>query len=298
MHQASTSKSNSDPLDRGAHPKRRSRRPDRSERSLVCLVQSLVERRIVIELRNDVIVRGHVDSVDEFMNMTLSAVKVQTLEGIRSNYEFMYLKGRNVRYIHLPAALDVKEALDDQRKKTIEMRMEDLKYRLRNPLSALVKGDGGEGHHHDQQMMMRDSRLHDNSLHPVDSSTAHVSGPSSSRNNSQHQVSFSLWSHGQQSQSDQMRNVPLSSASSKGVQISYNNSELSHLHGSLRSSSAAVTALQAGMQLQEAEEADKAHDHHTEYDESVVEAERERMLKEMEEGFDFDLGDEDDVYCD
>jgi hypothetical protein len=48
-------------------PRRRSRRPDRSERSLVCLVQSLVQRRIVIELRNDIIVRGHVDSVDEYM---------------------------------------------------------------------------------------------------------------------------------------------------------------------------------------------------------------------------------------
>ena len=36
------------------------------------------------------------------------------LQGTRSNYEFMYLKGRNVRYVHLPAALDPSEAIEAQ----------------------------------------------------------------------------------------------------------------------------------------------------------------------------------------
>ena len=46
------------------HPRRR---PERSERSLVCLIQSLEGRRVVIELRNDVIVRALLETVDDFM---------------------------------------------------------------------------------------------------------------------------------------------------------------------------------------------------------------------------------------
>lgn len=39
----------------------------RAERSLVCLIQALEGRKVVVELQNDVIIRGVLDEADEFM---------------------------------------------------------------------------------------------------------------------------------------------------------------------------------------------------------------------------------------
>ena len=51
------------------------RRPERSERSLVCLIQSLEGRRVVIELRNDMIVRALLETVDDFMRSVHACMK-------------------------------------------------------------------------------------------------------------------------------------------------------------------------------------------------------------------------------
>lgn len=47
--------------------KLRRRLPPREETTLVCLVKSLVERRVVVELRNDILLRGRLDDVDDFL---------------------------------------------------------------------------------------------------------------------------------------------------------------------------------------------------------------------------------------
>lgn len=39
----------------------------RSERSLVCLIQALEGRKVVVELQNDTIIRGTLDEADEYM---------------------------------------------------------------------------------------------------------------------------------------------------------------------------------------------------------------------------------------
>lgn len=43
------------------------RRFQRSERSLVCLIQALEGRKVVVELRYDVVIRGRLDAADDFM---------------------------------------------------------------------------------------------------------------------------------------------------------------------------------------------------------------------------------------
>ena len=48
-------------------PRRRRKLPPRSETTLVCLVKSLIERRVVVELRNDTLVKGQLDDVDDFL---------------------------------------------------------------------------------------------------------------------------------------------------------------------------------------------------------------------------------------
>lgn len=50
-----------------------------------------------VELRNDAIVRGLLDSADAGMNLTLSAATWQPLQGDAQAAEFLFLRGNNVR---------------------------------------------------------------------------------------------------------------------------------------------------------------------------------------------------------
>uniref|UniRef100_A0A388K9E8 LSM domain-containing protein n=1 Tax=Chara braunii TaxID=69332 RepID=A0A388K9E8_CHABU len=44
-------------------------RPPRSERTLVCVIQSLVGMEVVVELRNDLTIRGNLDECDDYMKL-------------------------------------------------------------------------------------------------------------------------------------------------------------------------------------------------------------------------------------
>jgi small nuclear ribonucleoprotein (snRNP)-like protein len=114
----------------------------RSERSLVCLIQSLVGKKATIELRTDIMVKGILISVDEWMNMTLNAVTTTRLDGRQESFEWMYLKGRNVRMFHLPRSLDPAASIEAHRLSIIETRMTQMKERLRYPLARIEKGMG------------------------------------------------------------------------------------------------------------------------------------------------------------
>lgn len=56
-------------------PRKRKRAPliKNEERSLVCLIQALVGRKVVVELRNDLIIRGKLDVVDEYLRYVIAS---------------------------------------------------------------------------------------------------------------------------------------------------------------------------------------------------------------------------------
>ncbi|KAJ9531060.1 hypothetical protein QJQ45_000941 [Haematococcus lacustris] len=124
----------------GDNPRRRrrtaQRRPGREERSLACLIQALEGRRVVVELRSDIIIRGLLDEADEFLKC-----------GVKTSHEFLYVKGRNIRFVHLPKALDPGQAIEAQRKKLVDLRV--AAFKARQALARLDKGEpalqhGGE----------------------------------------------------------------------------------------------------------------------------------------------------------
>ena len=117
----------------------------RSERSLVCLIQSLVGKKATIELRTDIMVRGMLESVDDYMNLTLTHATTTRLDGRQSSYEWIYLKGRNVRMFHLPRGLDPAASIESHRQMIIETRLAQMKERLKNPLARIEKGAGASG---------------------------------------------------------------------------------------------------------------------------------------------------------
>ncbi|GLC37277.1 hypothetical protein PLESTB_001141000 [Pleodorina starrii] len=116
--------------------KRRRRRPPREETTLVCLIKSQVERKVVVELRNDILLRGRLDDVDDFLNMSLSEVIFQTVEGHKVEYESIYVKGRNVRFVHLPRSLDPAKAIEAYRRKVVRTKLEAAQERARAMGSA------------------------------------------------------------------------------------------------------------------------------------------------------------------
>ncbi|EFN54928.1 hypothetical protein CHLNCDRAFT_14874, partial [Chlorella variabilis] len=80
--------------------------------SLACFVQALEGQRVVVELRYDSIIRGQLLAADDQLNLQLGEASYQALQGERRSCEFLYVKGRHIRFIHLPGNLDPAAAIE------------------------------------------------------------------------------------------------------------------------------------------------------------------------------------------
>ena len=114
---------------------------DRTSRTLACFVQALEGLQVLIELRYDTLIRGVLDQVDEHMNLTLSNVVVERMsDGVKHEVPFMHVRGRVVRYVHVPSSVRPHTAIEDHRKRISEARQ--LHAREAAHLSRpLLKGD-------------------------------------------------------------------------------------------------------------------------------------------------------------
>ena len=92
----------------------------RADSTLLCFVKALAGLHVVVELRYDTIIRGKLDSIDDQMNLTLTGVSMQPLQGRGQNLDFLYVKGRHIRYIHLPGSLDACKVVESHRARTRE----------------------------------------------------------------------------------------------------------------------------------------------------------------------------------
>lgn len=108
---------------------------------MLCLIQSLEGRRVLAELRGDTLVRGKLDMVDDYMNLTLSDATVTPLQGTEARYPFLYVRGRNIRFVHLPKSLNPEELIEMHRKRIVDGKLEELRERLRNQMPRLSKGE-------------------------------------------------------------------------------------------------------------------------------------------------------------
>ena len=113
----------------------------RTPRSLVCFVQALEGLHVLVELRYDLLIRGMLDQVDEHMNLTLSEVIVEKMSnGSKQEMPFMHVRGRVVRYVHVPGSVRPHTAIEDHRKRVLDAKQ--LHAREAAQLSKpLLKGD-------------------------------------------------------------------------------------------------------------------------------------------------------------
>lgn len=86
------------------------------QNSLLTLIQALQGEVISVELRNESSVTGVLNSVDMYMNLTMSHVEFSYTNGSTATFEQFYVQGHNVRYIPIPSHIDMKLAVEAQLK--------------------------------------------------------------------------------------------------------------------------------------------------------------------------------------
>ncbi|KAF5208500.1 putative U6 snRNA-associated ribonucleoprotein [Clavispora lusitaniae] len=68
--------------------------------------KTLVDQEVVVELKNDIEIRGTLKSVDQFLNLklhnvsTVNETKYPQLQAVKT----LFVRGSNVRYVHLSAS--------------------------------------------------------------------------------------------------------------------------------------------------------------------------------------------------
>ena len=90
-------------------------KPPRNERSLVCFIQALVGTTVVIECRDDVALRGHLEQCDEGMHCTLTNAIRVTPEGHKTKLERVFVRARMIRYVHFAPTIDPLELIEQKR---------------------------------------------------------------------------------------------------------------------------------------------------------------------------------------
>ncbi|XP_003736982.1 U7 snRNA-associated Sm-like protein LSm10 [Galendromus occidentalis] len=83
-------------------------------RSLLCLVQALEGRETTVDLRNETEVVGTIEVVDGRMNIQMSDAVVTMPNGSSRQFSFLHVRGRNVRYVHIPPDVNIMKTIEDR----------------------------------------------------------------------------------------------------------------------------------------------------------------------------------------
>ena len=114
----------------------------RVPRSLACFVQALESQQVLVEVRYDLLIRGCLDQADEHMNLTRSQVTVEKMsDGSKQEMPFMHVRGRVIRYVHVPSDTKPHTAIEDHRKRVAEARQIHARQAAQSS-KQLVKGGG------------------------------------------------------------------------------------------------------------------------------------------------------------
>lgn len=67
----------------------------------------LINKAVLIDLRNETSVAGRVTDVDAYMNITLNEVVYIDQKGLQYEFENFMIPSRTLRQIHLPESVDI-----------------------------------------------------------------------------------------------------------------------------------------------------------------------------------------------
>lgn len=113
--------------------------------TLAVFLQALVGSQCIVELDNDTVVRGGLETVDARMNLVLKNVKIKDVYGRMRESECIHIRSNVIRYVHLPPKADPFTAVKTHARRLQTARREN--YTKQQRMQAPVKGDGGRDYH-------------------------------------------------------------------------------------------------------------------------------------------------------
>lgn len=90
--------------------------------SLTGIVAGLEGEYTTIDLRNEAIVTGKIESVDGQMNINMEDVTFYDARGIKQSFEKFYVKARTIRHVHIPKNFSPEELFTRQEKKIFKKK--------------------------------------------------------------------------------------------------------------------------------------------------------------------------------
>eukprot|EP00808_Paulinella_micropora_P031220 g30543.t1 len=99
--------------------------------SLVIVLKAMVGMRVRIDLKNDTVLVGRLEEVEDTMGMKLTRVKRTLPEGEKEEQENVILKGSQIRYVHIPDAVNIPKLLEAH-----ENKLKRAKGKARRPKHA------------------------------------------------------------------------------------------------------------------------------------------------------------------
>ncbi|KAK7076162.1 lsm10, U7 small nuclear RNA associated [Halocaridina rubra] len=81
--------------------------------SLACLAMGMQGWKTTIELNNDSYVSGRIVEVDAKMNMEISEARYTDGNGKSLNLDNFHVRGRKIRYVHIPDQVDIMKMLEE-----------------------------------------------------------------------------------------------------------------------------------------------------------------------------------------
>lgn len=85
------------------------------ERTLLCVIKALQGLHILVELQNDVYIRGVLDDCDDAMNVTIKDASMEDVEGNEKKLPLIFIRGSNIRFVHIPDSVNVSDAVEEMR---------------------------------------------------------------------------------------------------------------------------------------------------------------------------------------
>eukprot|EP00243_Klebsormidium_subtile_P007656 TRINITY_DN3435_c0_g1_i1.p3 TRINITY_DN3435_c0_g1~~TRINITY_DN3435_c0_g1_i1.p3 ORF type:complete len:110 (+),score=20.90 TRINITY_DN3435_c0_g1_i1:635-964(+) len=73
--------------------------------------------KVLVELKNDVTVKGVLDECDLGMNIVIKDAIQENLQGVKTELALMFIQGRRIRFIHIPKSVNVSDAVEAQRER-------------------------------------------------------------------------------------------------------------------------------------------------------------------------------------
>jgi small nuclear ribonucleoprotein (snRNP)-like protein len=73
----------------------------KGQRTLICLLQGMVGTQATIELRDESVVHGEIESVDMNMGVALRNCVLRNRQGSEQSFDSFFIIGRYIRYVHV-----------------------------------------------------------------------------------------------------------------------------------------------------------------------------------------------------